>query len=177
MFKRTLPVGMILVFVLIALVSLGVVYGAWTQTLTIGGTAKTGTFDVAFLPAWYDDTYGVSEQCKAAVTNNGHDLTVTITNAFPGYFCEGGASITNLSSIPAKINVYNKVADSMPPAFWQFYQTDAAGAQVASGGYTLAAGANGGGVYWSFAIPATETGHKGETYTFTYTILAEQAVP
>jgi hypothetical protein len=105
---------------------------------------------------------------------------VTIANAYPGYTCAGGVSIRNLGTVPAKINGLVPVTNTVPASFTLtppglVYMTDATGNTVAAGGsFTLAAGATGGGVMWNFAMPASETGHEGETFTFSYTFMAQQ---
>ncbi len=174
--KKTLHITLAFVL-LIGLASLGLTYGAWSQTLTVGGTVHTGSFDVKFMPLWYDDDAQGVATCAAQLSEDGHDITVTISNGYPGYFCEGGSAIDNLSSIPAKVHGLVKTSSDTIP-FFSMYLTDAKGNQIStSGNYVLAAATYGGGIYWNFTIPATETGHMDESYSFTYTLLAEQAVP
>ena len=43
MFRKSLPVGVIVILVLTLLVTMGVAYGAWTQTLLVNDTVNTGT--------------------------------------------------------------------------------------------------------------------------------------
>jgi hypothetical protein len=174
--KKSLQITLAFVL-LVALASIGLAYGAWTENLNVNGTVGTGTFDVVFQPYWTE--YYV-EGCDAAVSTNGHTLTVTITNAYPGFHCGGGVTIENKSSIAAKINGLVAGANNVPATFQGgaglVFMTDAVGNKIPTGGsYTLAAKTYGGGVMWDFTIPATETGHEGENYTFSYTILAEQA--
>jgi len=177
--KKSLPISIALIL-LIALSTLGLAYGAWTDTLHINGTASTGTFDVAMDYLYYDFA---APGCTAAISADGKTLTVTIANAYPGYACAGGVSIKNLGTVPAKINGLAEGTNTVPAGFTVtppglVYMTNAVGATVPTGGsFTLAAGATGGGVMWNFAIPATETGHEGESFTFSYTFLAEQAAP
>jgi hypothetical protein len=178
MFKKSLPAGVIFIMLLVALVTMGIAYGAWTQQLYINGNASTGTFDVRFdyLYTEYEVT-----GCNPSLSVDGHTMTVAIANAYPGFHCAGGYSIRNLGTIPAKINGLVQTFNDVPAAFittppglvWMSSPTDE---NVTTGeSFTLAAGATAGGVMWDFTIPATETGHEGESYTFTYTFLAEQA--
>ncbi len=175
--KKSLPISIALIL-LIALSTLGLAYGAWTDTLNINGNVTTGTFDVRMLPGYTDATV---PGCTGVVSADGKTLTVTIAGAYPGYTCAGGVSIKNFSSIPAKINGLVQGTNNVPAGFTVtppglVYMTDAIGNTVPTGGsFTLAAGATGGGVMWNFVMPASETGHEGETYSFSYTFLAEQA--
>lgn len=164
--KKSLPISIALIL-LIALASLGLAYGAWTDQLNINGNVTTGTFDVRMDYMYYD---WEQSGCTAAVSADGKTLTVTIANAFPGFHCGGGVSIRNLGTVPAKINGLVEVSNTVPADF-----QGSAGLVYMSNPGVLAAGAMGGGVMWDFTIPASETGHEGETYTFAYTFLAEQA--
>jgi predicted ribosomally synthesized peptide with SipW-like signal peptide len=176
MSSKKLMTGLTILMV-VALATIGVAYGAWTDQLNINGNVTTGTFDVRMDYLYVDAAVA---GCNAAISADGKTLTVTIANAYPGYACGGGVSIRNLGTVAAKINGLVQVANTVPAAFTVtppglVYMTDAVGNVVPSGGsFGLAAGATGGGVMWNFAIPASETGHEGETYTFSYTFLAEQ---
>jgi len=118
--------------------------------------------------------------CNAVISADGKTLTITVAGAYPGYHCGGGVSIRNLGTIAAKINGLVQLSNTVPAAFTVtppglVYMTDAVGNTVSTGGsFTLAAGATGGGVMWNFTMPASETGHEGETYSFSYTFLAQQ---
>jgi hypothetical protein len=164
--KKSLPISIALIL-LIALSTLGLAYGAWTDQLNINGTVTTGTFDVDMDYMYYDwDQPG----CTAAISADGNTLTVTVTNAYPGFHCGGGVSFRNQGTVPAKINGLVEVSNTVPAAF-----RGAAGLVFMSNPGVLAAGSSAGGVMWDFTIPADETGHQGESYAFSYTFLAEQA--
>jgi hypothetical protein len=174
--KKSLPISIALIL-LIALSTLGLAYGAWTETLTINGTVSTGTFDVQFYGFYLDYA---APGCNATLSQDGHTLTVTIEKAYPGYHCGGGGVIRNLSSVPAKINSLVAVNDTVPSNFHPpaglVWLTDTAGNVVPAGGsFVLAADSYGGGVTFDLSMPATEMGHEGETFSFSYTISAEQA--
>ena len=79
--KKSLPISIALIL-LIALSTLGLAYGAWTDQLNINGTASTGTFDVKMDLLWYAAEV---PGCTAAISADGKTLTVTIANAYPGY--------------------------------------------------------------------------------------------
>jgi hypothetical protein len=164
--KKSLPISIALIL-LIALSTLGLAYGAWSDQLNINGTVTTGTFNVSMDYIYYD--YDVAG-CTAALSADGKTLTVTVANAYPGYHCGGGVSIRNLGTVPAKINGLVEVSNTVPAAF-----RGGAGLVFMNNPGVLAAGTTAGGVMWDFTIPATETGHEGESYTFSYAFLAEQA--
>jgi hypothetical protein len=174
--KKSLPISIALIL-LIALSTLGLAYGAWTDTLYVNGNVTTGTFDVKMDYLYLDFA---APGCNAAISADGKTLTITIAGAYPGYSCGGGVSIRNLGTVPAKINGLVEVTNTVPATFATtppglVYMTDATGNVVPTGGsFTLAAGATGGGVMWGFSMPASETGHEGESYTFSYTISAAQ---
>src|SRR5437763_1796314 len=108
MIKKSLPVGMIVVILLVILATMGIAYGSWTQTLTINGNASIANFAVEFLTPygdWDNPACGT-----AALTNSGHDVTITFANAYPGFTCAGGVVIVNKSSIPVKINQLHVVS-------------------------------------------------------------------
>jgi len=175
--KKSVQFSVALVL-LIALASLGLAYGYWSDTLYVNGNVTTGTFDVSMDYMYLD--WDAGPGCVADVSDDGKTLTVTITDAYPGYHCGGGVSIRNLGTVPAEINGLVEVTNDVPAAFrggaGLVFMTNASAAQVHSGeSFVLAAGATGGGVMWDFTIPASETGHEGETYSFSYTFLAEQA--
>jgi hypothetical protein len=177
MSSKKLITGLTILMV-VALATIGIAYGAWTDQLNINGNVTTGTFDVDFQNMYYD--WDATPECTAAISGDGNTLTVSVINAYPGLHCGGGVGIKNLSSIPAKINGLVEVTNTVPVPFrggaGLVFMTNAGGGQVPAGGsFVLAAGATGGGVMWDFTIPAAETGHQGETYNFSYTILAEQA--
>ena len=56
MFRRkSLPLGVLVMLLVLALASLGVGYGLWSKILTINGTVKTGTVNAVFVKAFTDD--------------------------------------------------------------------------------------------------------------------------
>jgi hypothetical protein len=179
--KKSLPISIALIL-LIALSTLGLAYGAWTETLTINGNVTTGTFDPSFQPAgaWFSEyEAGTADlaSCTAAVSADGQNLTITIANAYPGYSCEGGANILNLGTMPVTIHDWTETPST---PFFTISLHDTAMAPVADGGsfvippdstppWTVY-----GGVYFNFSMPAAETGGEGLNYSFTYTLQATQ---
>jgi hypothetical protein len=179
--KKNLHISLAFVL-LIALASLGLAYGAWQETLTINGTVSTGNFDVIIEGAYADDYGAPYADCNLQVVND-NQVTLTITNGYPGYLCEGGAIIRNKSSVPVKINGIVK-SGTGSSSYFNVNLTDQNQVTIPAGGSFVLpvepnpvppSGVKAGGLWWSFFMPATETGGEGETLTYTYTILAEQA--
>jgi hypothetical protein len=169
MFKKTLPAGVIFILLLAALVTMGIAYGAWTQQLNINGTANTGTFDVVFYYPFFDevDPAGVGD-CQMARLDDGHTIQVTITNGYPGYLCEGGATYQNLGTVPAEIVSVQQITNNVP---W----TGVFSTTPPTDGVINPAEIDSGGFWVNFQVP--EDAQEGQTYTFSYRIVAEQYTP
>ncbi len=65
MFRKSLPIGTIVIVILALLVTMSVAYGAWTKTLNVNGTVNTGNLNANFLYTFTDD--------DGAVFMNGYD--------------------------------------------------------------------------------------------------------
>jgi hypothetical protein len=160
--KKSLPFGIALVL-LIALASLGLAYGAWTDTLTINGDVTTGSLNVDFVGT--DGPVADVDLLNAGTCTLDYEddlVTVTIANAYPGYQCVPMITVKNTGSIPAKVTL-NFPADEPVPGV-------AAGG-VALGENTLVPGATIG-----FSLPFEVYGDPpmGTSYSFTFPIPASQ---
>jgi hypothetical protein len=158
--KKSLPISIALIL-LIALSTLGLAYGAWTDTLNINGTVQTGTFEVQFTNLWWSDT-----NCSYVMDSTNHTLTITANNAYPGFWCEVSVEVKNTGSIPVKI--LPVAVTTSGPDYWDVYP-------YYTSATTLQPGQTGAGTAINFTIPMTETGNEGTTSTVTVTIQAEQA--
>ena len=87
--KKSLPITIAFIL-MITLGTMGLAYGAWSDTLYVNGNVSTGTFDVVMDYMYYD--YDVAG-CSASISADGKTLTVAIANAYPGFHCGGGVSI------------------------------------------------------------------------------------
>ena len=93
-----------LLFVL-ALLTLGVIYGQWTETLVINGSATTGEVDVNFTRfGCYDDE---NLAAIGAVLTDPNTIQVSVSNGYPGYLGHCWADYNVAGSIP----VYLKAID------------------------------------------------------------------
>jgi len=83
----------------LALGGLGVGFAMWSETLTIDGTVNTGTFDVTFTAASWDDTGEEKDIGSGGVTGvPGDELVFTLTNVYPCYGGDLDFTISNSSS-------------------------------------------------------------------------------
>ena len=91
----------------ILLLALAIGYAAFTDTLTISGTANAnGSFDVEFTSASVVSAVGVDlVNTKATISNDKNTLTVVCKDlAYPGAGAQFHAVIKNVGTIPATIS-------------------------------------------------------------------------
>jgi hypothetical protein len=168
--KKSLPITLAFVL-LVALAGLGLGYGAWTDQLNISSNAITGNLSVVF----YGDSVtnpGPTGTVLCPATFGEKTITISVTNAAPGYHCTYDVAILNTGSISARINtpVVVKNIEAGEADYWKvnlygsFPRTLAPGTDVAWG-------------YVEFAVPVGETAHENEATSITVTISAEQVVP
>ncbi|MEZ4523843.1 MAG: hypothetical protein R3A46_19735 [Thermomicrobiales bacterium] len=88
----------------VALLSLGIGYAAWTETLELDGHVTTANFDVQWgSPSAAEvDDHG-NGTCVPTRTNNNNRLLVTIDNAYPGYSCTVTVNIANPGEVNAEL--------------------------------------------------------------------------
>ncbi len=157
---------------MIALASLGVAYGYWTDTLYINGSVGTGELDVEFWGAWEDGNPPAGGVCTGTIDQTGNIWTVTITNAYPGYGCDLGVYVHNSGTIPVKIQPPVLINNTSP---WSPVLTAyPANTVLQVGPVTTPATMKSVGI--RFDVPASVSGNDYEngTYTFSYTIAATQ---
>lgn len=109
-------IAIIAAIALVLAVSVG--YALFSQSLTVTGTATAkGDFDVQFTAigniksegytdanATETDTDEIKKSRIASISNNGHDLTITVNKLdYPGAYVEIPVTITNEGTIPAKL--------------------------------------------------------------------------
>jgi hypothetical protein len=105
MLKKSAPIGMITVILLVALALMGVAYGAWTDRLNIGGTVNTGKLSVSFDNSENGVLYASgTSTCDQEFSADGKSVTLTLTNGFPGFDCPLPLDIVNNGSINVKLS-------------------------------------------------------------------------
>jgi len=62
--RKSLPVGVLVMLLVLALATLGLGYGLWSKTLYINGTVGTGKVDAIFITAFTDDDNKVDDADK-----------------------------------------------------------------------------------------------------------------
>ncbi len=112
MSKRTTNKSVVIVFLIVLLILLAVGYAAFSDILTISGTATaSGTFGLEFQnEALVEETsVGINKTNTSIVTSEDKKtLTVTVADlAYPGAGAEFTVDIVNVGTIPAKVNKVN----------------------------------------------------------------------
>jgi len=102
--RKTLPIGVIIMTLMMALAALGVGYAWWTEQLTANGSIQTGSIDVKMenVTVIEDDALQVGE-CSFSLTGDGKEMNVSLTNAYPGYSCKPIFKLNNHGTVPAKV--------------------------------------------------------------------------
>jgi hypothetical protein len=98
--RKSLPIGILVVAMMVALGGLGVVYGAWSQDIAVPANVYTATFGVTLTPG------AASGPCTAAPGGDypGSALTVNMLAAKPGDVCTVPVTLKNTGSIPANLS-------------------------------------------------------------------------
>lgn len=126
MFKKSLPMGMIAIVMIISLAFMSLAYAHWTDQLQVDGTVTTGSLDAKFdsisdndngLDPWMgtlpQDPKNVGD-CMGTISTDGDTATVTILNAYPSYSCEVTLTVKNTGTVPWKFIGFTKTVT--PPA-------------------------------------------------------------
>jgi hypothetical protein len=124
--KKSLPIGVMVMILIVALGSLGVVYGLWSESLFVSGTVATGQVDVAFSPCTTNDT-GIDPgydkdvaDCLCELTGPDKDstcdtgpdkMTISIIDGYPSYTCEVKYDIENVGTVPVMLQEILFAAD------------------------------------------------------------------
>jgi len=125
--NRFSRLGLLSLALLLSLCVTGIGYAAWTDELTIDGTAEIGYVTVVLNPGTCSNPEIITCSVPAP-----HTLVVTLTNAPPGdYFC--GFTITNAGTIPVKIQDI-VISDSLPDGVDPFVSGVAVGTQIEQAG-------------------------------------------
>ena len=112
---RTVSLGIVAMLLVLALGALGVVYGLWSQTLTVQGVVSTGTlharwtgaicsefFDWPWPPEGLGEVEGKDVGSTTAVVDPNDDtvLNVVIENGYPSYAVDCEVEFENDGSVP-----------------------------------------------------------------------------
>lgn len=159
--------GMIALVLIIALASLGIAQGLWSETLNINGSVQTGTVDVQLsMSGWTVDnelTGKDTATCEWALSPDNNTLTITIKNAYPLYACYvKNMDVHNVGTIPVHVHRPVFIApDELTVSFDDCYLDDT---QLHTGQ----------AAYCNWKIEVKQIAAQGATYTFSGTIFAHQ---
>jgi hypothetical protein len=109
----------IFVTLIMALAVAGYAYGNWLSTVNINGNITTGTLE---LTVW---DFGVYNQTGSAVITpsySGRDLTLTITNTYPGWHAYVNVRFKNTGTIPLKFYSFGLAYNSGTADLLNYYQ-------------------------------------------------------
>jgi predicted ribosomally synthesized peptide with SipW-like signal peptide len=111
--RKSLPIGIIVMILMMALAALGVGYAWWTEQLTTTGTIQTGSINVKLENATTSefDPLDVAS-CSTNISGDGKSISVVITDAYPAYTCSIKFNLINVGTIPAKITNVNLPVDN-----------------------------------------------------------------
>jgi len=109
--KRMPPLGVVAVVIVLALASIGVVFGLWSKVLTIDGTVNTGNVDAVWFlascaenpPDGEVEGKDVGQFSIAPDPNDQEILIFTIENGYPSYLVDCEVHFANNGSVPIKI--------------------------------------------------------------------------
>jgi hypothetical protein len=132
MFRKSLPIGTLVMILILALAAIGVGYGLWAERLQIFGRVVTGEVDVFLsgpaMSEWVDirgepnpeppekDPYTVCEGRAYQVSqddpyDDGPDtIEILVSGAYPSYHCEAFFDVYNIGSVPVKVSAPVQVA-------------------------------------------------------------------
>jgi hypothetical protein len=111
--RKSLPIGILALVLMLALGSLGVVYGAYTQNLTAVATVNTATFNVHWGSGMLVAPTDAASQTTCTIGGEGtRNLTLQMNNVLPGSGCAIVSSVVNDSSIPVKLSAVNQLIDN-----------------------------------------------------------------
>lgn len=180
--RKSLPVLVLSLGVILALAFAGVAYGLWAEELTLEGTVETGEVDVGLSLDGISELVWVNgylqdepaekapaANCSADLSDSdpGSDgmetLTVTVEGAYPGWRCEVDFNVENLGTVPVLVHQPEQISGPDWVTFMDCYDNDT---QLESG-YAA----------WCTLVIEffNEDGvEENSTYTFEFSILAHQ---
>ena len=113
--RRALPLTAVAVILIAAMLSAALAYGAWTDTLVVGGEVQMGTLDAIW-------TYGTCNQISPVIPGVSAPATMKIDttdrglmhfelgNGYPGYETECLLRYRNAGTIPWTVDSYTVTA-------------------------------------------------------------------
>ena len=119
--KKSLPIGVMVLVLIVALASLGVVYGHWSKTLFINGVVQTGNVDAELTITSVTDNEDVKDvgDCDAWLLDEDGDgkmekLHVEVHDGYPSYECWVVFDVHSIGTIP--VHLSQPAFTTPPPA-------------------------------------------------------------
>lgn len=107
---RNLKLVVLPMLLMLGLLTSGIAYAHWSQTLYISGSVATGELKVKYLSASADDSGGIEDNidigkdkdvgCASAWVADDNHIEVLITNAYPCYETYIHFTVKNVGTIP-----------------------------------------------------------------------------
>jgi len=118
--RKSLPLGVLVMLLVLALASLGIGYGLWSKILFINGTVATGNVDAELTLDWFKDNEDIKDvgTCFAELrmidgATQYNKLHIEVGNAYPSYECMVRFDVHSKGSIP--VLVYQPDFSKVPP--------------------------------------------------------------
>jgi len=116
----------------LAVIVLGAALAMWSETLTVNVTVNTGKVDVSISAQCLEAPEAEGKDvasCTVTPSEDGNSVTVTISNAYPGYKVNVYLTVSNDGTIPVKlyrfsISEYDESALSVTPTMPSNTQID-----------------------------------------------------
>jgi len=107
--RRRLPVGIVGLVLVLALAATGMIYGNWSQSLSINGTVQTATMEAKWVlgnpDCWEDgkDPKGVASTTQSLDAASGK-LSINVDNAYPTYGATCYFDLVNNGKLPLELS-------------------------------------------------------------------------
>ena len=146
---------------------MGVAYAGWAQNIQVAGNVATGNFDIVWQDVSLDRSTEPQYQgdwvanVSYQVSPDGHTITYTVTNAYPGWESKLNCKVKNNGTVPAKLGAALDTTGSIAVSGYDAVPGE------------LAAGATSDNIVLTISVPSGVT-EQGATYTFTLTVTGTQ---
>jgi hypothetical protein len=111
--RKSLPIGVMFLLLIVALASLGVVYGHWSKYLWVKGRVETGDVnaELSLGPITDNETVKDIASCTAALYDDPSSpdnipevLKVTMHDGYPQYECTVEFDVHSVGTIPIRVS-------------------------------------------------------------------------
>ena len=167
---KTATTGLLAMGIVILLATLGLVYGNWSQTLTIGGSVTTSGLDAAFKNfefTDYEDDNGLKDVGKCeldtALSTDNKSVVINLVNVYPNYYCNITGGVVNTGQMPVHVQQGTFEVNANPDGLAEYLKID----ESCTGDLQLMPadeqGLNAGNLQCKYRITVNKTGVAGGT--------------